>query len=38
VIEQIGGWATDGADQSYGSSYPLKILQNQMAKVILGTG
>ena len=38
MIDRIGVWATDGVGQSYGSGYLLKMLQKQIAKVIVNVG
>ena len=32
IVDQIGGWATDGVGQGYGSGYPLEVLQEWMSK------
>jgi len=32
VIDQIGGWLTQGFGNSYGEGYPVNILVKQMAK------
>ena len=33
ITDQIGGWATDGVGQGYGSGYPLSVLQEWLEKV-----
>ena len=30
IIDQIGGWATDGVGESYGKGYELSILSKYM--------
>jgi integrase len=32
IVDSIGGWATDGVGQGYGSGYPLEVLQEWMSK------
>jgi integrase len=32
IVDQIGGWTTDGVGQGYGSGYPLEVLQEWMSK------
>ena len=32
ITDQIGGWATDGVGQGYGSGYPLSVLRDWLAK------
>ena len=32
IVDQIGGWATGGVGQGYGSGYPLKVLQEWVSK------
>ncbi len=27
IVDQIGGWQTDGVGQGYGSGYPLNVLR-----------
>lgn len=34
IIDQIGGWATEGVGQSYGLGTPLKITFEWMAKIV----
>ena len=33
VIDQIGGWATEGVGQGYGKVYELKVCANWMSLV-----
>ena len=33
VIDQIGGWATEGVGQGYGDGYPLKVLHDWIIQV-----
>jgi len=33
ITDQIGGWATDGVGQGYGSGYPISVLQEWLIKV-----
>jgi hypothetical protein len=33
VVDQIGGWQTEGVDHSYGQGYPLAVLQKWMKAV-----
>ena len=35
VIDQIGGWLTQGVGNSYGKGYPASILAKQMAKACI---
>ena len=35
VIDQIGGWLTQGVGNSYGEGYPVNILVKQMAKACI---
>jgi integrase len=35
VADQIGGWATDGVGQGYGSGYPIDVLSEWMGKTVL---
>ena len=30
IADQIGGWATDGVGQGYGSGYPIEVLSEWM--------
>ena len=32
ITDQIGGWATDGVGQGYGSGYPMNVLQDWLVK------
>ena len=32
IIDQIGGWTTDGVGQGYGSGYPMSVLQEWLSK------
>jgi integrase len=32
IADQIGGWATDGVGQGYGSGYPIEVLMDWMGK------
>ena len=32
VIDQIGGWLTQGVGNSYGEGYPVNILAKQMSE------
>ena len=32
ITDQIGGWATDGVGQGYGSGYPMSVLQDWLLK------
>ena len=34
IADQIGGWATDGVGQGYGSGYPIEVLMEWMNKVV----
>ena len=34
IANQIGGWATNGAGQGYGSSYPIEVLMEWMGKTV----
>ena len=38
IADQIGGWATDGVGQGYGSGYPLNVLHEWTAKAIKENG
>ena len=38
IADQIGGWATDGVGQGYGSGYPLDVLHKWMAKLVYENG
>ena len=35
VIDQIGGWLTQGVGNSYGEGYPVNILAKQMAEACI---
>jgi len=37
IVDQIGGWQTEGVGQSYGRGYPLKVLAGWMAKITSST-
>ncbi len=37
VADQIGGWATDGVGQGYGSGYPIEVLMEWMGKTVAAT-
>lgn len=32
IVDQIGGWQSEGIGQSYGSGYPIEVLHNWMKK------
>ena len=32
IVDQIGGWTTDGVGQAYGSGYPMTVLQEWLEK------
>ena len=34
VADQIGGWATDGVGQGYGSGYPIEVLMEWVKKMV----
>ena len=34
IADQIGGWATDGVGQGYGSGYSIEVLMEWMSKVV----
>jgi integrase len=34
IADQIGGWATDGVGQGYGSGYPIEVLMDWMGKTV----
>ena len=34
VADQIGGWATDGVLQGYGSVYPIEVLMEWVKKMV----
>lgn len=33
IVDQIGGWQTEGVGQSYGSGYPLEVLAKWLARI-----
>jgi len=33
IADQIGGWATDGVGQGYGSGYPIEVLEVWLKKM-----
>ena len=33
IADQIGGWATDGVGQGYGSGYPIEVLGGWVTKM-----
>jgi hypothetical protein len=33
IVDQIGGWQTEGVGHSYGTGYPLEVLAKWMANV-----
>jgi len=35
VADQIGGWATDGVGQGYGSGYPIEVLHRWLSKIVI---
>ena len=35
IAEQIGGWATDGVGQGYGSGYPIDVLDSWVRKTLV---
>jgi hypothetical protein len=35
VIDQIGGWLTQGVGNAYGEEYPTNILVKQLARVCI---
>ena len=37
IADQIGGWATDGVGQGYGSGYPIEVLMDWMGKTVAAT-
>ena len=37
IADQIGGWATDGVGQGYGSGYPTEVLMEWMGKTVAAT-
>lgn len=34
IADQIGGWATDGVGQGYGSGYPIEVFMEWMGKTV----
>jgi len=36
IADQIGGWATDGVGQGYGSGYPIEVLNGWVDKAVVG--
>ena len=38
IVDQIGGWTTDGVGQGYGSGYPIEVLQEWMIKATMHNG
>ena len=34
IADQIGGWATDGVGQGYGSGYPIEVLMEWVKKMV----
>ena len=37
IADQIGGWATEGVGQGYGSGYPIEVLMDWMGKTVAAT-
>ena len=37
IADQIGGWATDGVGQGYGSGYPIEVLMDWMGNTVAAT-
>ena len=37
IADQIGGWATDGVGQGYGSGYPIEVLSEWTDTIALET-
>ena len=37
IADQIGGWATDGVGQGYGSGYLIKVLMEWIGKTVAVT-
>jgi integrase len=35
IADQIGGWATDGIGQGYGSGYPIEVLHRWLSKIVI---
>jgi len=36
IADQIGGWATDGVGQGYGSRYPIEVLSDWVETAVVG--
>jgi len=36
IADQIGGWATDGVGQGYGSGYPIEVLSDWVETAVVG--
>ena len=37
IADQIGGWATNGVGQGYGSGYPIEVLMDWVGKTVAAT-
>ena len=37
IADQIGGWATNGVGQGYGSVYPIEVLMDWVGKTVAAT-
>jgi len=35
IVDQIGGWTTDGVGQGYGAGYPIEVLDSWVTKVVM---
>jgi integrase len=35
IADQIGGWATGGVGQGYGSGYPIEVLYRWLSKIVI---
>ena len=35
IADQIGGWATNGVGQGYGSGYPIEVLHRWLSKIVI---
>jgi hypothetical protein len=35
IADQIGGWATEGVGQGYGSGYPIEVLHRWLSKIVI---
>ena len=35
IADQIGGWATDGVGQGYGSGYPIEVLHRWLSRIVI---